>query len=178
METTLNKLSNYETVFFNRLSNYLDTKLYFFGSIQRNDYFPQSSDIDVDIFTDNEYSTITKLMNFLNVKRNDFKKFIWKLNINNKLVYGNKIMYKQPNEHLCVEFSIYNEKDKVNILYEHNHKMHLPYYASCLLIFIKYLNYNLNILPIKWYKSWKTYILNVLVYNKPEYFVVIDYKKK
>jgi len=81
METTKNKLTHQEEVFFNKLSNYLDTQLYFFGSIQRDDYLPKSSDIDVDIFTENENSTITKMMNFLNVERSKFKKIIWKINI-------------------------------------------------------------------------------------------------
>ena len=65
METTKNKMSHFAEKFFHKLKNYLDTKLYYYGSIQRNDYFPNSSDIDVDIFTDNEQSTITKLQNFL-----------------------------------------------------------------------------------------------------------------
>ena len=66
METTKNELSPYSKTFFKKLSNYLDTKIYYFGSIQRNDYFPKSSDIDIDIFTDNEKSTILKLQNYLN----------------------------------------------------------------------------------------------------------------
>jgi predicted nucleotidyltransferase len=61
METTRNNLTPYSKHFFDSLSNYLDTKLYFFGSIQRRDYFPNSSDIDVDIFTDNEPGTILKI---------------------------------------------------------------------------------------------------------------------
>jgi predicted nucleotidyltransferase len=178
MENTKNKLSEYEINFFNHLSEYLDTRLYFFGSIQRNDYLPKSSDIDVDIFTNNESSTITKLMYFLNVENRDFKRFVWKLNVNNKLVYGKKIMYKDTDNNLSVEFSIYNEKDKDNVLYEHNYKNKLPYYAVCLLIFLKYLYYKFNILPKTWYKSLKAFILNILVYNKPEFFVVIDVKNK
>jgi len=83
METTRNKLTEHEKKFFYRLSNYLDTKLYYFGSVQRGDYFPSSSDIDVDIFSENENNTIIKLMNFLNVEKNEFKRFVWKLNTNN-----------------------------------------------------------------------------------------------
>jgi polyribonucleotide nucleotidyltransferase len=49
METTRNKLPDVIQVFFNKLSEYLDTKLLFYGSIQRSDYFPGSSDIDVDV---------------------------------------------------------------------------------------------------------------------------------
>ena len=52
METTRNELSKNEKKFFEELSNYLETPILFFGSIQRSDYFPGKSDIDVDIFTD------------------------------------------------------------------------------------------------------------------------------
>ena len=94
METTVNKMSDYATTFFNSLSNYLDTKIYYYGSIQRIDYFPNSSDIDVDIFTDNEQSTISKLQNFLGIERHEFKKFIYKLHKTNVLVHGCKVKYK------------------------------------------------------------------------------------
>ena len=55
--------------FFIDLQNYLDTELYFYGSVNRSDYVHGKSDIDVAIFTDNEYSTISKLQHFLHVKR-------------------------------------------------------------------------------------------------------------
>ena len=79
METTRNELPPYAKEFFYKLSNYLDTKIYFYGSVQRPDYFPASSDIDVDIFTDNESSTISKLQYFLGVEKFKFKKFLYKL---------------------------------------------------------------------------------------------------
>ena len=41
METTKNKMPPYAKQFFYNLSNYLDTQIYYYGSIQRNDYFPQ-----------------------------------------------------------------------------------------------------------------------------------------
>jgi tRNA nucleotidyltransferase (CCA-adding enzyme) len=67
METTNNKLSSQEKDFFQNLKNYIDLPLYFYGSVQRYDYLPQYSDIDVDIFTNDEKSIIIKLQNFLNV---------------------------------------------------------------------------------------------------------------
>ena len=175
METTKNKLTQEEQTFFNKLSNYLDTKLYFFGSIQRRDYLPNSSDIDVDIFTDNENSTITKMMNFLNVERKNFKKFVWKLNnFNNELAYGYKVMYKNKENKFSVEFSIYNEKYKHNILYEHNDKRDIPIYATVLLIILKFLFYTLHIIPSDWYVKSKKYILSTLLFKKDDHFVVID----
>ena len=86
METTKNQLSPYATTFFNKLGNYLDTKLYYYGSVQRNDYFNDDSDLDVAIFTDNVSSTLSKINNFLNVKKYEFKKFVWNLNITKNMV--------------------------------------------------------------------------------------------
>jgi predicted nucleotidyltransferase len=174
METTRNQLTHEEKIFFNKLSNYLDTKLYFFGSIQRGDYLPHSSDIDVDIFTENESSTITKLMNFLNVERSDFKKFVWKLNnFNNKLANGYKVMYKNPEKKFAVEFSIYDEKYKNQILYEHNDKKDIPLYATVLLIILKFLFYTLHIIPAEWYTKSKRFILSTMLFKKDDHFVII-----
>ena len=60
METTKNKLPEDVQLFLNNLKQYLDKPIYFYGSIQRPDYM-SGSDLDVDIFTDNEISTIEKL---------------------------------------------------------------------------------------------------------------------
>ena len=88
-----NRLSEHASDFFNRLRNYLDTKLYFYGSIQRDDYFNNDSDLDVAIFTDNVSSMLSKINNFFNVKKNEFKKFVWKLNITKNMVNGHKHMH-------------------------------------------------------------------------------------
>ena len=65
METTKNDLPVNVKKFFYNLSEYLDTKMLYFGSVQRSDYVPGKSDIDIDIFTDNENSIITKMQHFL-----------------------------------------------------------------------------------------------------------------
>jgi len=176
MENTKHQLNIFQKTFFDKLSNYLETKLYFFGSIQRNDYFPGSSDIDVDIFTNNENYTILKLMNYLNIERNNFKKFVWKLNNTNKLAYGYKIMYKNEKNSFSVEFSIYNEKFKKQILYEHNDKKNIPLYATILLIIIKFLFYTLHIIPANWYIQSKRFILSKMLFKKDDHFVIIDPK--
>jgi predicted nucleotidyltransferase len=175
METTRNKLTYEEKYFFNKLSNYLETKIYFFGSIQRGDYLPKSSDIDVCIFTENEKSTIVKLMNFLNIERDKFKKIIWKLNnFNDILVSGYKVMYKNDVKNFSVEFSIYDEKYKHKILYEHNDKKDIPLHATILLVILKFLFYTLHIIPAEWYTKTKKFILSKLLLKKEDHFVVID----
>ena len=95
--------------FFINLQKYVDTDLYFYGSVNRPDYVHGKSDIDVAIFTDNEYSIITKLQHFLHVKRNAFDKVVWKLE--GKMVYGYKIKCDEYTNIKC-EIAIYNNNFK------------------------------------------------------------------
>lgn len=175
METTYNTLSPYAQSFFTKLRNYLDKPIYFFGSVQRHDYFKDGSDIDVDIFTENPKSTCMHLQSFLKVEESDFKKMVWKINSNGRMVSGHKIMYKELNNNLIVEFSIYNEKYKKDVLEEHNYKTNLPYPIVFMLIILKYFYYKLHILPDKYYTILKRFILNTII-NTNEDFLVIDVK--
>ena len=125
METPKNKLTPKEKQFLDGLSEYLDTKLFYYGSIQRDDYIPGKSDIDVNIFTDNESSTISKLQHYLHVRKKDFQKIVWKVYNANKVVTGYKIKYQ--NSFIKLEASIYNEKYKFIILKDHNSQLDLPF---------------------------------------------------
>jgi predicted nucleotidyltransferase len=174
METTKNKLTDYEVHFFKSLSEYLGTKFLFFGSVQREDYFPGKSDIDVDIFTENERSTLIKMQHFLKVPKEEFKKIYWKLNSTGELVKGKKLMYKNPAKNLCIEFSIYNEKYKEGVLKEHLRKTILPFYATWMLTFIKLLYYHLEILSNSWYKYMKKKILSLGIGLPEDAFIILD----
>lgn len=176
METTKNILPENISIFFKELSDYLDTKLLFYGSVQRNDYFPGNSDIDVDIFTDNEDSIIVKLQHFLHVKHNNFKKIVWRLSDSKKLIYGHKIMYKNSDMNLAVEFSIYNERNKQDVLKHHLKKIVLPFYASWFLMIIKKLFYDFHIINFETYKFLKSKMLSFGIGYPEEQFIVLDKK--
>ena len=181
METTKNKLSPYETIFFNKLSNYLDTKLYFFGSIQRYDYFPGVSDIDVDIFTDNVSRTISQIQNYLHIDKKTTSKFIYKIDKENSkynLITGHKIKYEDTENSLKVEFSIYDEKLKDLILKEHTRKQNLPFFVTFFLVIIKYLYYTICIIPKFVYKFFKNFLMNTCIDGKDAEFVVVDIEKE
>ena len=177
METTYNTLSPYASMFFNKLSNYLDTKLYYYGSIQRIDYFPNSSDIDVDIFTHNESTVINQMQNFFNNEKKQFKKFIYRLKSNKKLVHGYKVQYSDPKNSFNVEFSIYNEQFKDDILNEHGRKTNLPYLITFFLLILKYLYYELSILPKFIYIPIKNFFIDNCIDGADSEFVVIDMKE-
>jgi hypothetical protein len=176
METTKNEMPQYNNTFFNKLKNYLDTPLYFFGSVQRDDYLPNSSDIDVMIFTDNIKSVVTKIQSFLNNNLGniaELKKFIIKSNNTNELVNGFKIIYEEPENNFSTEFSIYDEKHKEYILNVKQRQIFLPFYASWLLIIVKFFYYTLGVLPKDWFKYLKDIILHDLISVKSEDYVAL-----
>ena len=174
METTINELTPYERDFFTNLRNYIDKPIYFYGSIQRNDYFPKSSDIDIDIFTDNEKSTILKLQNYLNITKTDIHKFVYKLTKNNRIVHGYKVKYNDETNNFSTEILIFNESYKNDVLYEHNSKIILPFYISYLLIFLKYTYYNLHLITSNFYINSKRKLLNGVYEKSNINFVVIE----
>lgn len=174
METTKNKLSPYETIFFDKLRNYIDKPIYFYGSIQRDDYFPQLSDIDIDIFSDNVNSTINLLQNFLDLDKIKFKKSIYKMDKTNTVIPGYKSKYIDETNNLTLELSVYDEKHKEEILYEHKSKFNLPIHITLVLVILKILHYNLGILPIYYYSMFKKFLTNNFYDSNKSEFVVLD----
>ena len=173
METTKNKLTPFEHDFFNKLRNYIDKPIYFYGSIQRADYFPQKSDIDVDIFSNNVASTLQLLQNFLNISKGSFKKSLYKMDKTNVVIPGYKSKYVDESNCLTVEIAVYEEKYKEEILREHQSKFDIPFSITFILMFLKILHYYLGILPIFYYSRLKKYLTNICDNNKAE-FIIID----
>jgi len=174
METTKNKLPEKVTTFFNNLSELIGTKLLFFGSVQRDDYFPGDSDIDVDVFTDNVPSTMSKMQHFLHINKDKFKKFVWRLNDEKRtLVHGHKVMYKSPDGLFSAEFSIYNEKVKESILVEHIKKTELPFYACWMLILLKIIYYKMHLLDETTFGYIKKQIMSIMIGLPRDEFVVL-----
>ena len=172
MTKTKNKLPESTNNLLNNLSEYLQTTLYFYGSVQRGDYFPGYSDIDIDIFTSNEKSTINILSNYLQIDKKKFKKVIWK-NSNNQIIYGYKKYYKNESLNIKIEFSIYNEKYKKDVLELHECKTNLPLHIVISLYLLKFCYYKLHLINSKMYRKYKDYMLTDLINYKNHIFVVI-----
>jgi len=170
MENTKNKFPKHLQVFFKELSDYLDTQLLFYGSIQRSDYFPGQSDIDVDIFTDNEQAIIAKLQHFLHVNKNEFKKTVWVMN--DVSGYGYKLKYENNIKQINVEFSIYNEKFREPMLEQHITKTMLPLYINIILYILKFSYYKLCIVPEGIYIYIKKFLLNDAIGRGNDLFVI------
>jgi len=172
METTKNDLPPNVKNFFHRLSDYLDTKILYFGSVQRTDYVAGKSDIDIDIFTENENSIMSKMQHFLKVSKNEFKPIVWL--IGNTPVYGYKLKYNNPEEQIVAEFSIYNEKFRDTIIKEHTRKFVLPIYITVLLYIIKLFYYTIPLLSHKLYGKWKRFLLSRGIGEDLDKFMVLD----
>ena len=164
-------LTKKESSYFNKLSDYLDTKLYYYGSVTRDDYVPNKSDIDIAIFTDNEHSIMSKLQHFLHAKRKAFDKIAWKLN--GQMIYGYKIKCMDYTGINC-EIAIYNNEFKKVLIDEYNK----PLKNQTLLIYVllnvlKILYYQIPLLPKTTFMSLKRYILNEMMGKKETVFYLL-----
>ena len=158
MDIPNKKLTENQKQFFDNLSIFINKPVYFYGSINRPDYIPGKSDIDIDIFADNENSTTQLLSNFLNLKKNEIKKTV--LKINSEVVYGHKLQYEDNANGINVEMSIYNENYKQLVLNDHNKNKYLPIYITIPLVIIKFMFYTLNMISKKSFKRCKQYLMN------------------
>ena len=66
------------------------------------------------------------------------------------------------------------EKHKEIILNEHRSKFNLPLYIIMVLIILKYLHYNLGILPLNYYSKLKKFLTNSCYDNNKSEFIVLD----
>ena len=172
MNTLRNDLPKNIKDFFNNISKYIDNELIFYGSVTRSDYVPGKSDIDVAIFTDNEQSEISKLQQVLHVKRDAFRKIVWKLN--GKMIYGYKIKCEKYTEINC-EIAIYNNDFKEVLLDEFNKPLkNQSIFIFALLYILKTFYYHIPLLPEKTYINLKRIILNELMEKKESVFFVLS----
>lgn len=165
METIKYKLSTKKIEFLQNMQEYLDTSLYFFGSIQRFDYIDNVSDIDICIFTDNMDSTILSLQQYLNVDKKNIKRFYIKSK-NTQIKNGYKVFYK--NSFIKLEISIYDNKYKEDILEELISIIYIPYFYSIILLILKYIHI---VFPIP-YKFLKDTLINLYKKEPNTYFFI------
>jgi hypothetical protein len=171
MDHINNNIPYYKQCFFNSLKKILNTKIYYHGSVQRYDFFNES-DIDIDIFSVNELNTINIICDFLNYDINSVKKFIWKLDINGETITGYKLLYYDPKYNYYVDISIFNEKNKINILHDQIASDNLPLYAIGLLVILKFIYYKLQIMSWIIYSYFKKKIITTsLGYNDSEFIM-------
>lgn len=136
METSWNPLTERQKLFFANLKKYLKVTPYFFGSIQRCDYIPGVSDIDVDIFSTNPDLIAHQLSNMFTGSMFNYYRINWLFD--NNYISGYKVKYTERNSpSFKVEFSIYNETLKPIVLEKHLSQIYIPFHYSLLLYVMK-----------------------------------------
>jgi|LauGreDrversion4_2_1035121.scaffolds.fasta_scaffold01339_18 predicted nucleotidyltransferase len=161
--------------FFINLQNYLDTELYFYGSVNRKDYVHGKSDIDIAIFTDNEYSMIAKLQHFLHVRRDVFDKIVWKLE--GEMIYGYKIKCDKYTKSKC-EIAIYNNDFKEILLNEITADTKMSFFVASLLFILKTVYYTVPLISSQTYSEYKRFLFNKIMVNKKDsvFFLIKENK--
>ena len=180
MEDIKDRLGDYKYNYFSNLQKYLDTELYFYGSIKRSDYFQKGSDIDITVITDNVHSTLSKLQNYLNIKKTEIKKIYQKFYIRSKsIVVGYKIKYEDKERNFSFDILIYDEKYRKSVIENLNDINNLPGYMIVILITIKMLYYSLGIISKDIYLYLKNSIFHmyfnqtICIYDKKKGTTVI-----
>ena len=173
MENINNNITLKQRSFFKHIQEKIEEPLYFYGSVQRIDYFNGKSDIDVCIFCNNIESTKAKLCNILGVSKEKYTKVIWLEpdDTSNKLIEGGKIKYNNTDVG-PIEFSLFDIENKSLIIDYHKDKILIPWYASYLLFILKLLYYYTPLIPKSIFKYCKNIILSTLI-NKPDTIFVL-----
>ena len=157
MEDIKDRLGEYKYNYFTNLQNYLDTELYFYGSIKRFDYISNSSDIDIIVITDNVKSMLSKIQTYLNVSKDKTQKIFQQYSVYDKeVITGYKIKYNENN----IEFDllVYDDKYRKVVLQNIYDINNLPLYMITILYILKILYYKLHLISRRIYIDLKNLI--------------------
>jgi predicted nucleotidyltransferase len=184
-----NKLIAPEKKFLTELKNYLELPIDIYGSLIRMDYFPNKSDIDIAIFTDNLENTVHRLIDFLGISSKKVRIFkmksINKSSYKVKTIWGFKTNYKLDVSNYSLkpglfyyhknfkrfEILIYNIKNKSYIINSIKTHFELSFFSSIFIYMLK-LFYYYFFLNEKFYKNIKDYILELPKKHKQEITIV------
>ncbi len=178
MNFTNNRLSNKSNNILHGVEQYLDKPIFMYGSVQRYDYVLNRSDIDVDIFTDNETQTSVRLQHYLNIPKNRVSRIILKIDDSDTVITGTKMTYvAQNSESGSIEFMIFDCKYKTEVLNFHLSKCVIPMFATVILVILKFAYYRMRIIPIDYFKNIKNYVMNNCMRNNKN-ATFIKYKNR
>uniref|UniRef100_A0A6C0LJA2 Polymerase nucleotidyl transferase domain-containing protein n=1 Tax=viral metagenome TaxID=1070528 RepID=A0A6C0LJA2_9ZZZZ len=179
MTIVQNNINEETQLFLDKLSNAINAKLYLFGSVLTSDYYPNKSDIDIDIFSDNIATTKYNLYAFLNSHDDNskkdivFKKFVFVTN-KDKIINGIKTSYKNKENHIFLELNIFDTTMQEYVLNERRYKQNFPVYITFLYSIIKFCHYELNLISVDNYRYLKELCLNYLMGGKKIEFVNLE----
>jgi|694.fasta_scaffold141994_3 predicted nucleotidyltransferase len=159
MEDIKDRLGEYKYNFFTKLQNYLETELYFYGSIKRVDYISNSSDIDIIVITDNVKSMLSKIQTYLVVGKDKTQKIFQQHSVYDKgIITGYKIKYGNNENNIEFDLLVYDEKYRNVVLQNIYDINNLPFYIITILYILKMLYYKLHFISRGIYNKLKCHI--------------------
>ena len=161
MELPKHPLTIEQSRFFSKLRSFLPEKLYFYGSILRDDFLPGLSDIDVLYFTKDDLKTTVKnayryLQQDTRATKIQMLHFLYHSSGTKQIISGYKLKYTNIPDGIIVELSIYDDKFKHMIMDEQRKKASIPFYIVWTMMFLKMLAYKYRVLPedtFRWVKD-------------------------
>tara|TARA_Y100000816_G_scaffold72843_1_gene48958 strand:+ start:19313 stop:19864 length:552 start_codon:yes stop_codon:yes gene_type:complete len=161
METPKHPLTIQQSSFLTKLRSYLPEKIYFYGSILRDDFLPGISDIDVLYFSkENLQTAVHKLYRLLtqdsNATRIQMLHFLYHSSETKKVISGYKIKYTNVDNGIIIEISMYDDENKELIIQEQLQKARIPYFIVYAMLILKILAYKYRVLPedtFRWIKD-------------------------
>jgi len=166
------KLTKEQYQYLVNLESFINSKLSFYGSIERDDFFMGSSDLDIDIITPNMHNILFKLRQYIGIPNNEVLHVKWTTN-NPRPYTFECLKIKHNNGIVNLEISIYDEKYRKNLEIVRNFKRTmLSPIMVFFLITIKILYYKLNLLSNSQMKQIKRFVMNDLCGHKDEYMAV------
>ncbi len=155
----MDRLPEEDSLFFQRLQDYVGDPLHLYGSVNRWDYFPQASDVDAAIFTSSMDSTVARALAFLQLPRTQIKEFHQTFSMRDQsVIHGRKLKHEA---HPPFDLFIYHEKDRERVLENLRQSNQLPWFLVSLMFVLKSLYYRFHLIP----KSWFVYCKNFLYYS-------------
>ena len=162
------KLTKQQTDFLEEIQHYIGHPFYYYGSVERIDYLPGKSDIDIDIFTPNLYSTLFKLRQFLIIPETEINIIKWRTR--RPIIatfYCHKIKY--DNGIVKLELNIYDDKYKNTLMGIRDSKRNIPLYVLMLVYTIKVMGYNTSLLSSSHLVLFKKFVMGHLLDMEDDY---------
>jgi len=180
METPRHPLTMNQSNFLSKLRNVMPNPIYFFGSIIRGDYLPGLSDIDILYFSDNIHKDAKDMYRFMKEQSNrlsnvDIKKrrFVYHSKETKTIISGYKVKYTDLDKGVPIEISVYETKDKQNVMNEQLKKAQLPFLIIWFLIILKTLAYKFRLIPEDTFKLIKDRIF-IIISGIPGTFLLFE----
>ena len=180
MEDIKDRLGEYKYNFFTNLQNYLETELYFYGSIKRVDYISNASDIDILVITDNVKSMLSKIQTYLNITKDKTQKLFQQYTVYDKgIITGYKIKYEIDENGIEFDLLIYDDKYRKIVLQNIYDINNLPFYIITILYILKILYYKLKLISKNIYNNLKCHLFacyfngELRYYNKESSQVIL-----